>query len=105
MLPTLHCLIACLIALCVVCGTSLIPAAYGMEPATPLAGEAFQTEVFGEPMTVHTRDRKSVTSANFGVQYLQDGPSFYQILPFGALYVWHNSDDEKQRFRGIFSGA
>jgi hypothetical protein len=92
-------------ALCVVWGTSLIPAAYGMDPATPLAGEAFQTEVFGEPVTVHARDRKSVTSANFGVQYLHDGPSFYQILPFGALYVWRNSDDEKQRFRGIFSGA
>jgi hypothetical protein len=93
------------IALCVVWGTSLIPAAYGNDQATPLAGESFQTEVFGEPVTVHTRDRKAVTAASFGVQYLHDGPSFYQILPFGALYLWRNSDDEKQRFRGTFSGA
>jgi len=93
------------IALCVVWGTSLIPAAYGEDQATPLAGESFQTEVLGEPVTVRARDRKAVTAASFGVQYLHDGPSFYQMLPFGALYVWRNSDDEKQRFRGTFSGA
>ena len=95
------------IALCVLCGLSLtLPAnAEEKEPATPLAGEPFKTEVFGEPVTVRSRDRKSVTAASFGVQYLHDGPSFYQILPFGALYVWRNSDDERRRFRGTFSGA
>lgn len=71
----------------------------------PLAGEPFKTEVLGEPVTVHSRDRKSVTAASFGVQYLHDGQKFFQILPFGALYVWRNSDDEKRRFRGTFSGA
>ena len=50
------------------------------------------------------RDRKNVMAASFGVQYLHDGPTFYQVLPFGALYVWRNSDDLKQRFRGTFSG-
>jgi hypothetical protein len=74
------------------------------EQPTPLAGEAFDTEVMGEPVQVAPRDRKSVTAASFGVQYLPDGPSFYQVLPFGALYVWRNSDDLKQRFRGSFSG-
>ena len=38
------------------------------------------------------------------MQYLPDGPSFYQVLPFGALYVWRNSDDLRRRFRGTFSG-
>jgi hypothetical protein len=74
------------------------------EPPTPLAGEQFDTEVMGEPVTVAPRDRKNVTAASFGVQYLPDGPSFYQVLPFGALYVWRNSDDLKKRFRGTFSG-
>jgi hypothetical protein len=77
------------IVLCALCGFSLTPPANAEEkgPATPLAGEPFKTEVLGEPVTVHSRDRKSVTAASFGMQYLHDGPSFYQILPFGALYV------------------
>ncbi len=65
------------------------------EKPTPLAGEAFDTEVLGEPVQVAPRDRKNVTAASFGIQYLPDGPSFYQVLPFGALYVWRNSDDLK----------
>ena len=82
-----------------------IPLAYGEdEKPTPLAGEEYHTEVLGEPVNVAARDRKSVTAASFGIQYLPDGPSFYQVLPFGALYVWRNSDDMKQRFRGTFSG-
>jgi hypothetical protein len=54
------------------------------EKPTPLAGEAFDTEVLGEPVQVAPRDRKSVTAASFGIQYLPDGPSFYQVLPFGG---------------------
>ncbi|HEY6083760.1 MAG TPA: hypothetical protein VIU63_00095 [Nitrospira sp.] len=73
------------------------------EEPTPLAGEEFHTEVMGEPVKVPARDRKNVTAASFGVEYLPNGPSFYQVLPFGALYVWRNSDDEKKRFRGTFS--
>jgi len=80
--------------------------AYGQEEETPtpLAGEEFDTEVMGEPVKVQARDRKNVTAASFGVEYLPNGPTYYQVLPFGALYVWRNSDDLKQRFRGTFSG-
>lgn len=79
--------------------------AYGEEDkSTPLAGEEFHTEVMGEPVKVPARDRKNVTAASFGVEYLPNGPTFYQVLPFGALYVWRNSDDMRQRFRGTFSG-
>ncbi|HJT21296.1 MAG TPA: hypothetical protein VJ746_12545 [Nitrospira sp.] len=74
------------------------------EKETPLAGEEFHTEVMGEPVTVPPRDRRTVTAASFGVQYLPDGPSFYQVLPFGAFYVWRHSDDLSKRFRGTFSG-
>ena len=63
------------------------------ETPTPLAGEEFDTEVMGEPVKVAARDRKNVTAASFGVEYLPNGPTYYQVLPFGALYVWRNSDD------------
>ena len=75
------------------------------EERTPLAGQEFHAEVLGEPVTVPPRDRKTVTAASVGVQYLPDGPSFYQVLPFGAFYVWRHSDDYKERFRGTFSIA
>ncbi|HEY7532207.1 MAG TPA: hypothetical protein VH681_05415 [Nitrospiraceae bacterium] len=78
--------------------------AYGQDDQTPLAGEEFHTEVLGEPVKVPARDRKNVTAASLGVQYLPNGPSGYQVLPFGAYYMWRNSDDEKRRFRGAFSG-
>jgi hypothetical protein len=54
---------------------------------------------------VEARDRSHVTAANFGVQWIPYGPSFYQVLPFGALYVWRNKDDGHERFRGTFSGV
>ena len=72
---------------------------------TPLAGEEFRTEVLGERVEVPPRDRKTVTAASFGVQYLHDGPSFYQVLPFGAFYVWRHSGDYTERFRGTFAVA
>jgi hypothetical protein len=75
------------------------------EEPTPLAGESFQTEVLGEKVDVPPRDRKTVTAASFGTQFLPNGPSFYQVLPFGAFYMWRHSDDYKERFRGTFSVA
>jgi len=75
------------------------------EQPTPLAGEKFRTEVLGERVEVPPRDRKTVTAASFGVQYLPDGPSFYQVLPFGAFYVWRHSEDYTKRFRGSFALA
>ena len=74
------------------------------ETRTPLAGEEFHTELFGEPVHVPARDRRSVTAANVGVQWIPNGPPFYEVLPFGALYVWRNMDDQNRRFRGAFSG-
>jgi hypothetical protein len=86
------------------------PNAQSEEPAAPeepapLAGEEFHTEVLGEPVTVPPRDRNRVTAASFGIEFLPNGPKFYQVLPFGAFYVWRQSDDYKERFRGTFSVA
>lgn len=76
-----------------------------LEEPTPLAGRDFRTKVFGEEVHVAPRDRRSVTAASFGLQWIPDGPSQVEILPFGALYVWRNWDDDNRRFRGTFSGV
>jgi hypothetical protein len=86
------------------CFLGIPPASGQDEEKTPLAGEEFHTEVLGDPVKVDARDRKKVTAASFGIEVLPNGPKFYQVLPFGALYVWRNSDDETKRFRGTFSG-
>ncbi len=78
--------------------------AWAEEP-TPLAGEEFHTEVLGESVSVPPRDRKKVTAASFGIEVLPNGPSFYQVLPFGAFYLWRHSEDYKERLRGTFSVA
>src|SRR5438105_634846 len=94
------------ILLCMVLAAfiSLPPRVDGEETRTPLAGEEYHTELFGEPVHVPARDRRSVTAANVGVQWIPNGPAFYEVLPFGALYVWRNMDDQNRRFRGAFSG-
>jgi hypothetical protein len=72
---------------------------------TPLAGESFHTELFGESVDVATRDRRRVTSVNMGIQWIPQGPTQLQLLPFAALYLRRNWDDGHRRFRGVFSGV
>ena len=83
-----------------VCGIGLVlmgteggGVAQGEEP-TPIAEEEFQTALFGEESYVPPRDRRSVTAASFGIQAIPNGPSQMEMLPFGALYVWRNWDDD-----------
>jgi hypothetical protein len=95
----------CAIVLCFTLAVCPAEAHAADEEPTPLAGEEFHTEVLGEPVTVPPRDRKTVTAASFGIQYLPNGPSGYQVLPFGAFYLWRHSADYKERFRGTFSIA
>ncbi len=71
---------------------------------TPKAGKAFRTTLFGEEIYVPPRDRRSVTAANFGINWIPNGPSQEEVLPFGALYVWRNWDEDNRRLRGTFSG-
>lgn len=46
-----------------------------------------------------------MTAINIGMNWIPDGPERLELLPFGALFVWHNWDDENRRFRGTFSVA
>src|SRR5688500_14216903 len=75
------------------------------EQPTPEAGQEYRTKLFGEEVYVPPRDRRSVTAASFGTQWIPNGPSELEVLPFGALYIWRNWDDENRRFRGTFSIA
>jgi hypothetical protein len=66
--------------------------AFAEAEQTPEAGKEFHTTLFGEKIYVPSRDRRSVTAANFGLHWIPNGPSEREILPFGALYVWRNWD-------------
>src|SRR5580765_2590195 len=79
--------------------------AFAAEEKTPEAGKEFRTTLFGEEIYVPPRDRRSVTAMNFGTNWIPNGPSMGEVLPFGALYVWRNRDKENRRFRGTFSGV
>ena len=75
------------------------------EEKTPEAGKEFRTTLFGEEIYVAPRDRRSVTAVNFGINWIPNGPSKEEVLPFGALYIWRNWDDDNRRLRGTFSGV
>ena len=66
------------------------------EQPTPEAGQEFRTKLFGEEIYVPPRDRRSVTAANFGIQWIPNGPTQLELLPFGALYVWRNWENENR---------
>lgn len=72
---------------------------------TALAGESLRGEIFGTPIFVPKRDRRTLTALNGGIQWTPQGPSMLEVLPFGAVYVWRNRDEEARRFRGTFSGV
>jgi len=72
---------------------------------TAEAGKEFHTTLFGEKIHVPSRDRRSVTAANFGLHWIPNGPSEMETLPFGALYVWRNWNEDNRQFRGTFSGV
>lgn len=75
------------------------------EERTPEAGQEFRTRLFGEEVYVPPRDRRNVTAASFGIQWIPNGPPQLEVLPFGALYFWRNWDNDNRRFRGAVSIA
>ena len=61
--------------------------AFAEEEKTAEAGKEFRTTLFGEEIYVPPRDRRSVTAVTFGINWIPNGPSQAEMLPFGALYV------------------
>ncbi|WP_225072361.1 hypothetical protein [Desulfuromonas sp. CSMB_57] len=74
------------------------------EYRAPRAGEAYVTELFGTPARAPERNRRSVTALNLGVQWLPQAPKDYEVLPFGALYLWRNPEDGHSRLRAVLAG-
>ena len=75
------------------------------EYRTPRAGEEFHTQLFGEPVSVPGRDRRSVTAVSFGALWTPYGTSGYEFIPVGSFYVWRNLEDGRKRFRGEITGV
>lgn len=99
-----HMLVWSLVLLCAVPPPAWSQSEFAEDEPTPIAGKEFHTTLFGEDVHVPARDRRSVTAASFGIQWIPNGPSQLELLPFGALYVWRNWDKDNRRFRGAFSG-
>jgi hypothetical protein len=70
----------------------------------PRAGEAYVTELFGTSARAPERNRRSVTALNLGVQWLPQAPKDYEVLPFGALYLWRNPENGHSRLRAVLAG-
>jgi hypothetical protein len=66
----------------------------GKEYHTPLAGEGFQTEVFGEHVPVQPRDRRSVTAWDAGAVGLIPGITGSEVTPFASLFFWRRPDED-----------
>lgn len=95
-------------SICLAATASLLALAWpgrAEEPPTGVAGEPYEATLFGQQIYVPPRDRRSVTAANFGVQWIINGPSELEVLPFGSLFVWRNWDHERRRLRGAFAGV
>jgi hypothetical protein len=75
------------------------------EYRTPRAGESFTTELFGQSVTAPSRDRCSVTALNLGVQWLESAPRDYEVLPYGAFFLWRNKDNGRKRLRAVLAGV
>lgn len=101
----------CVFSTCLLCTSSnnldtlWSQSAVASDDPTPLAGKEYHTKLLGEDVHVPPRDRRNVTAASFGLQWIPNGPSRLELLPFGAFYVWRNWDEENRRFRGAFSGV
>jgi hypothetical protein len=95
---------AAALALAVLCAAQGRAVAQDGELA-PLAGQEYRTTLFGQTVEVPPRDRRHVVAANFGLLWIPNGPTFYETLPFGSLYIWHNWEEERTRLRATISVA
>ena len=95
---------AAIFSVIIVFGLSAAPSWADQTYVTPRAGEAYTTTLGGEAVTVPPRDRRSVTALNLGLYGIPNGPRDANVAPFGALFIWRNWDNGRERFRGEIAG-
>lgn len=61
---------------------------------TPRAGEGFHTQLFGDPIEITPRDRRSVTALQVGSAFTAPGPSGAEVIPYGALFLFRRPDPD-----------
>ena len=76
---------------------------FGEPYRTPLSGEGFLVEVFGEEVEVPSRDRSRLVAWDIGAAFTIPGADENEVLPFASLYFWHNPGTE-HFFRGVVVG-
>lgn len=59
---------------------------------TPISGEGVRASLFGSPMTIDPRDRRSVTAWQLGA-VSTPGADDFTTQALGSLYVWQRPDD------------
>ncbi len=75
----------------------------GEEYRSPLAGEGFQADIFGERVRVEPRDRRKISAWDLGFSAVAPGVSGAEFLPYASLYFWRRPD-ETQFLRAIVTG-
>ena len=68
---------------------------------TPLAGEPFKTEAFGQTILIQGRNRDNAAALVLGATFFTPQLAEQVLLPIGAVFLKHRWDDT--RFRGVFS--
>ncbi|GAB4152825.1 MAG: hypothetical protein Fur0037_21660 [Planctomycetota bacterium] len=61
---------------------------------TPRSGEGFRADLFGSPIEIAARDRRTVLAWEGGADLSPDADD-YETVPFGSLYLWHHPDDRR----------
>ncbi len=74
------------------------------EYRTPRAGEGFRIKVFGKEITVHPKDRRSVSDWDLGLAVNLPTPDGKEFLPLGAIYLWRHPNDQSL-FRADMAGV
>ena len=91
-------------SICLLLSVAPLSAADSPPYRTPRAGEEYTTLLWGQPVTAPPRNRNKVTALNLGGMWIVDGPKDYELLPFGAFYLWRNKDEGRERLRAVLAG-
>jgi hypothetical protein len=86
-------------ALLLACVGGLFPAGAAGQDRSPRAGESYSGTVFGLPIEIPARDRRTVTYLAAGLLSVPQGPEDHRDAPAGELFLWRNRREGRELFR------